>query len=247
MLSAIIVEDMPQAIEVLKSDLATYCPNVQVIGTANSIVNAAKMLRQNAPDLIFLDILLGDGTGFDLLEIFPNLTSKIIFVTASDEFAIRAFRIAAIDYLLKPIDPNQLIEAVKKTEIQVEGARESLHLLKETIKKPDTLPTRISLTSADKISVVNIEEIIRCESDGNNTWFIMDNGEKIFVSRTMKQFEQILENHAFMRVQQSHLIHLKYLQEFIKKEGGYIKMKNGDMIPISSRKRQEIMDYFETM
>lgn len=243
MLNAIIVEDMPQAVEVLQSDLATYCPNVKVVATAGSIVAAAKLLRQTTPDLIFLDILLGDGTGFDLLEIFPNMTSKIIFVTASDEFAIRAFRFAAIDYLLKPIEPAQLIEAVRRTERQVEGERESLHLLKETIRKPDSLPSRISLASADKISVVNIDEIIRCESDGNNTWFILLGGEKIFVSKTMKQFEQTLEHHNFMRVQQSHLIHLKYLQEYIRKDGGYVKMKNGDLVPISTRKKQEILDY----
>jgi len=102
-MTAIIVEDMPQAIQVLENDLAMHCPEVQLIGTAHSIVGAAKLLQQVTPDVIFLDILLGDGTGFDLLEIFPGLNARIIFVTASDEFALRAFRYAAVDYLLKPV------------------------------------------------------------------------------------------------------------------------------------------------
>jgi two-component system, LytTR family, response regulator len=238
---------MPQAIEVLEKDLAQHCPEVQITGKAGSIVSAAKMLRQSMPDLIFLDILLGDGTGFDLLEIFPNLSAKIIFVTASEEFALRAFRFAAMDYLLKPIDPAQLREAVQRTALQLNNSRESLNLLKETINKPDVLPSRISLASSEKIIVVEISNIVRCESDGNTTWFILATGEKIFVTKTLKHFEQLLEGHDFMRVHQSHLIHLKYLTEFIKKDGGCIKMKNGDLVSVSVRKKTEVMELLEKM
>ena len=117
-------------IQVLQHDLETYCPDVQVIGTAPSIVSAAKLLRQLTPNANFFDILLSDGTGFDLLEIFPNLTSRIIFVTASDEFAIRAFRYAAVDYLLKPVDPDQLKAAVRRAHQLWSGSAESLHLLR---------------------------------------------------------------------------------------------------------------------
>ncbi|MBK7939020.1 MAG: response regulator transcription factor [Lewinellaceae bacterium] len=246
-MTALIVEDMPQAAQALQNDLSEYCPEVEVVGTAGSIVTAAKLLGQITPDIIFLDILLGDGTGFDLLEIFPNLSSRIIFITASDEHAIRAFRYAAVDYLLKPVDPGQLKEAVERAKRQMSGTAESLHLLRETIRKPESLPSRISLTSQERISVVDIDNILRCESDGNNTWFMLASGERIFVTRTLKQFEQLLEKHNFIRVHQSHLVALKYIREFVKKDGGYLHMKNGDLIPVSVRKRAEVVELLENL
>ncbi len=246
-MTAIIVEDMPQAVQALQNDLAEHCPEVAIAGTAGSIVTAAKLLRQVTPDIIFLDILLGDGTGFDLLEIFPNLPSRIIFITASDEHAIRAFRYAAVDYLLKPVDPAQLKDAVGRAKRQLAGTVESMHLLRETIRRPEALPSRISLTSQERISVVDIDNIVRCESDGNNTWFILASGEKIFVTRTLKNFEQLLEKHDFIRVHQSHLVALKYVREFVKKDGGYLHMKNGDLIPVSVRKRAEVVELLENL
>lgn len=246
-MTALIVEDMPQAIQVLQNDLAEHCPDLEIVGTAGSIVAAAKFLRQTTPDIIFLDILLGDGTGFDLLEIFPGIPSRIIFITASDEHAIRAFRYAAVDYLLKPVEPAQLKEAVERAKTQLAGTTESLHLLRETIRRPESLPTRISLSSQERISVVEIANLMRCESDGNNTWFVLASGEKIFVTRTLKQFEQLLEKHDFIRVHQSHLVSLKYIHEFVKRDGGYLRLKNGDLIPVSVRKRAEVVSLLENL
>lgn len=247
MLSAIIVDDMPQAVQVLQNDLQDYCPNVQIIGTANSVVEAAKLLRQKTPDLLFLDIMLGDGTGFDLLEILPNIKSKIIFTTASDEHAIKAFRFAALDYLLKPIDPNLLQEAVEKGKKQITNTPESIDLLKETIKYPNALPQRITLHTQERIVVLEIDRIIRCKSEGNNTMFYLDSGDKIFVTKTLKHFENLLQDHSFMRVHQSHLIHLKYIQEYVRKEGGYLKMKNGEIVPISIRKKGAVIGLLDKL
>lgn len=245
-MNALIVEDMPQAAEALERDLAEYCPEIQILGRAGSIVEAAKMLRQVKPEIIFLDIMLGDGTGFDLLDIFPGLNARVIFITASEEHALRAFRYAAVDYLLKPVNPQDLKEAVARAGARVAGARESLELLRETIRRPaDALPTRISLASQERISVVDISDIVRCESDGNNTWFVLNNGEKIFVTRTLKQFEQLLEGHGFMRVHQSHLVQMAQVCEFQKRDGGYLKLKNGELIPVSVRKRAEVLDAIE--
>lgn len=245
-MKAIIVEDMPQAAEALERDLAEHCPEVEVVGRAGSIVAAAKMLGQVTPDILFLDILLGDGTGFDLLDIFPNLSARVIFITASDEHALRAFRYAAIDYLLKPVNPTELKQAVARARTRTAGASESLQLLRDTIRRPaDTLPTRISLASQERIAVVDIADIIRCESDGNNTWFILTSGEKIFVTRTLKQFEQLLEHHGFIRAHQSHLVQLNFVREFQKKDGGYLKLKNGELVPVSVRKRAEVLEVLE--
>ena len=244
-LSALLVEDMPQALQVLQNDLAEYCPEIQVVGTAHSVVEAAKQLRQQVPDILFLDILLGDGTGFDLLEIFPNLAARIIFVTASDEYALRAFRFAAVDYLLKPVDPAQLQAAVARVRSQRAHPAESLDLLKETIRRPEHLPTRISLHTQERIVVVDIHQIVRCEADDNNTWFVLASGEKVFVTRTLKQFEQLLSQHQFVRVHQSHLLNLAYIREYVKKDGGYLKMKNGETVPVSLRKKAEVVALLE--
>jgi two-component system LytT family response regulator len=243
-MKAIIIEDMPQAQEVLLHELATHCPEVEVIGVGNSVVQGAKLLRQEMPDILFLDILLGDGTGFDLLEIFPEMTARIIFTTASDEYALRAFRFSAIDYLLKPIDPERLMSAVDRAARQL-GSNEQLSLLRQTIRHPEILPDRISLHTHDKIIIVRIPDIIRCESDGNNTWFFLQTGEKILVTRTLKHYDQLLEKHPFIRVHQSHLVNIDFLHEFIKRDGGYLKLKNGEMVPVAVRKKQEVLDLLQ--
>lgn len=246
LLTAIIVEDMPQARILLEHDLKTLCPDIEIIGSADSVVSASKLISTNMPDIIFLDIALGDGTGFDILEIFPNLSSKIIFITAFDEYAIRAFRFSAIDYLLKPIDPELLVKAIAKVKISFNYS-EKLEVLRETVKTPKLIPSRISLHTIDKIVVVNILDIIRCEADANNTWFFLDNREKIYVTKTLKHFENMLVDYNFIRVHQSHLINFNYIKEFSKKDGGFIRMKNGNEIPVSVRKRPIILQMFEDL
>ncbi|MEZ4917800.1 MAG: LytTR family DNA-binding domain-containing protein [Saprospiraceae bacterium] len=246
MLKAVIVEDMPQALQVLKADIETYCPDVEVIGTAGSIVQAAKLLQEKQPDILFLDILLGDGTGFDLLEIFPRLNARVIFVTASDEYAVRAFRFAAIDYLLKPVEPDLLMAAVARARQSMDGSnKEKLDLLKETIRQPESLPKRISLNTQERIVIVEIAEIVRCEADSNNTRIILASGEQVYVTRTLKQFDQLFEKHDFLRVHQSHLLNTNYIQEYVKKDGGILVLKNGHQVPVSLRKKAELMDLLE--
>jgi two-component system, LytTR family, response regulator len=245
-MTAIIVEDMPQAAEALKNDLQIHCPQVNLLDTAGSVVEAAKLLRRQMPDLLFLDILLGDGTGFDLLDIFPEMPARVIFTTASDEYAIRAFRYAAIDYLLKPIEPEQLKNAVSRAGAQKGSQAESLRLLQENIKQPDMLPERLSLHTQEKIIIVEIAQILYCEADSNNTWFFLNSGERILVTRTLRQYELILERHHFIRTHQSYLVNQRFIAEFIKKDGGYLKMKNGSLLPVSFRKRAEVIEKLES-
>lgn len=241
MITAILIDDMPEAIDVLRADLEIHCPDIHVIGTADGVVSAAKLLRQQQPDLLFLDILMGDGTGFDLLEIFPNLASKVIFVTASDEYAVKAFRFSAIDYLLKPIVPLQLKEAVVRVQQRLQGNKASLDILKDSIRQPEKLTKRISLHSLDKIHIVNIDDIVRCESDVNNTRFFLQNGENIYVTKTLKYFEDLLSEHTFIRVHQTHLVNYQYISAFLKKDGGFLTLKNGHAVPVSVRKKAELM------
>jgi two-component system LytT family response regulator len=243
-MTAIIIEDMPQALAALKADLAAFCPDVKIIGTAGGVVEAAKLLREKRPDLLFLDIMLGDGTSFDILEIVPDIKSELIFITASDEFAVRAFRFAAVDYLLKPVDGELLKGAVGRAKAR-RGTQNaaSLDLLKQTIRRPEELPDRISLHTSENIVVAKITDIIRCEADSNNTRFVFDGGQKsVFVTKTLKHYEKLLDGHHFVRVHQSHLVNFRHVVEFKKIDSGYLRLTNGDEVPVASRKRGEVVE-----
>ena len=247
MLTAIIVEDMPDALQLLKSDLETNHPEIKIIDTARSVVEAAKSIQTSEPDILFLDIMLGDGTGFDVLEIFPELKSKIIFVTASDEYAIRAFKFAAIDYVLKPYSNEELAQAVSKAKQQIQPNKERLNILKDTLSAPEQKPDKISLHTLDKIIIVSLDDIVRCESDSNNTIFYLQDGQKVFVTKTLKYFADMLKNYQFLRVHQSHLINLQCISAFIKADGGYLMLKNGENVPVSVRKKVEVMEILDSM
>lgn len=247
MLTAIIVDDMPDALQLLKSDIEANHPEIKIIDTAQSVVEAAKSLRNKEPDILFLDIMLGDGTGFDVLEIFPELQSKIIFVTASDEYAIRAFKFAAIDYVLKPYSNEELAQAIAKAKKQIQPNKERLNILKDTLSAPEQKPDKISLHTLDKIIIVNLDDIIRCESDSNNTIFYLQDGQKIFVTKTLKYFADMLKNYQFLRVHQSHLVNLQCISAFIKTDGGYLMLKNGENIPVSVRKKNEVMEILDRL
>ncbi|WP_452219995.1 LytR/AlgR family response regulator transcription factor [Lacinutrix salivirga] len=247
MLTAIIVEDLQDAMQLLKSDLETKHPDIKVIDTATSVVEAAKALRKQQPDILFLDIMLGDGTGFDVLEIFPNLKSKIIFVTASDEFAIKAFKFAAIDYVLKPYAHEELDQAITRAKQQIKPTEERLNILKQTLTAPDKKPDKISLHTLDKIIIVNLDDIVRCESDSNNTIFHLKDQRKIFVTKTLKYFSDMLKPYQFLRIHQSHLVNLQCISAFIKTDGGYLMLKNGEHVPVSVRKKAEIIEILDTM
>lgn len=247
MLTAIIIEDNSDALQLLKSDLENQHPEIDIINTAQSVVEAAKILRKSQPDILFLDIMLGDGTGFDILEIFPDLTSKIIFVTASDEYAIRAFKFAAIDYVLKPYSEDDLNKAIHRAKAQLQPNKERLNILKETLATPEAKPDKISLHTLDKIIIVNLDDIIRCEADSNNTIFYLQDNQKVFVTKTLKYFADMLDSYDFIRVHQSHLVNMQCISAFIKTDGGYLLLKNKETVPVSVRKKAEVIEILDRM
>lgn len=246
-LTAILVDDFSPALEMLQNDLTSKHPEIEIIGTAQSVVEASKLLRKHQPEILFLDIMLGDGTGFDILEIHPNLSSKIIFVTASDEYAIKAFKFAAIDYILKPYSTDDLNKAITKAKFQLSPNKEQLTVLHDSITHPNQRPKKISLHSSDKIVVVNLDDIIHCKSDNNYTEFFMNDNQKIVVGKTLKYFADILKEYNFVRVHQSHLINLQFVKEFIKSDGGYIVLQNNQTIPVSVRKRNEVIEALQKL
>lgn len=244
--TSFVVEDNSLALDMLVNDITTHLTQVEVLGTAKSVVEAAKLLQKKQPDILFLDIMLGDGTGFDLLEIFPNLTSKIVFITASDQHAIRAFKFAAIDYILKPYSLKDLENSFQKIKHQLKPDKEQLTILKEAVTNPNTTLKKLSLHTQEKIIVVDIETIVRCKSDNNYTTFYFTNGSKILVSKTLKYYADMLKENDFIRVHQSHLINKHAIKEFIKSDGGYLILNDGSNIPVSVRKKAEVLSILKS-
>ena len=241
-LTSIVVDDIPEALNMLVNDIEKQHPEIEIIGTAASVVEASKLLRKQQPDILFLDIMLGDGTGFDILEITPNLRSKIIFVTASDEFAIKAFKFAAIDYILKPYSNEDLTISIQKAKAQITPNKEQLAVLQSSLKESNNDIQKISLHTSEKIIVIELTDIIYCKSDNNYTTFFLENKTKILVSKTLKYYSDMLKEFNFLRVHQSYLINIKCIKEFIKSDGGYLILKDNSNIPVSVRKRNEVVE-----
>ncbi|MDP4827644.1 MAG: LytTR family DNA-binding domain-containing protein [Flavobacteriales bacterium] len=234
MKKAVIIDDVENARISLRSDLEDYCEQIEVIGEADGVVSGARLLKEMKPDIVFLDIQMRDGSGFDLLEILPEIDFALIFTTSSDEHAIQAFRFSAIDYLLKPIDPEQLMEAVGKAE---KMPSKRLEVLRSNLGGTQ----RLALNSQDKIRIVELEEVVRCESHGSYTMFYTRDGESILVTKTLKEYDLLLSDLGFLRVHQSHLVNMKYIKEFNKSDGGQIVLKDRTDIPVSSRKKTVVM------
>jgi two-component system LytT family response regulator len=247
MIKAIIIDDIEQARVTFRKDLEIYAPDVEVIAEAGGVVEGAKLLRRVQPDILFLDIQMQDGSGFDLLDVLTDIPFKIIFITASDAHAIKAFRYAAIDYLLKPVDPDELTGALDKYRKQYLNENEKYKLLNDSLKNHQKPTERLALHSQDKIHIVNIAEIIRCESSINYTSFYFKDGKKMLVTRTLKDFEDLLDELGFYRVHQSHLVNTKYIREYVKTEGGHLIMNDGTLVPVSTRKRPEVMRMLEAL
>ncbi len=237
--TAIIIDDSTRARSALNRDIEEFCPGLEVKHEADSVISGLKLLKNKTADILFLDIHMGDGDGFDLLELLGQHQMKVIFTTSSDAHAIKAFKFSAVDYLLKPIDPDELVIAVNKA-LKENTSQTDLDFLKEQLES-GVKKNRIALSTADKIQVFQLSEVVRCESDVNYTQFFFKDGSKLFVTKTLKHFDQLLSESGFYRVHQSHLINLDHVKEYQKNDGGYILMQNNAQIPISSRKKAEVV------
>jgi two-component system LytT family response regulator len=246
MLRAVIVEDEKPSRDTLTGMLRLFCKNVEILDETESVREGIASIRKFKPDVVFLDIQMPDGSGFRLLEEVSDVDFDVIFTTAYDQFAIKAIKFSALDYLLKPIFRDDLIKAVSKAEENHlrRNPKEHIEVLLDNIKKPPDQPPRIILSTTEKINVVNIDDIIRCESDNYYTFFFFTNGQKLIVSKTLKENEELLKDHNFIRPHKSHLINTKYIKSFLRVEGGFIIMTDDSKIPVSRRKRDMILDYF---
>lgn len=238
-IKAIIVDDIPLAISSLSADLEDNCPEIDIVGTAEGVVSSLKLIQEKDVDLVFLDIDLQDGNGFDVLDLLGEKSISVIFTTASKDHAIKAFQYAAIDYLLKPIDPKMLTLAVQKA-VQSIPEIGQIEVLKEG-KKERGLINKIAVHTQDKIQIILINKIIRLEAEGNYCYIHQLHEKKILVSKTLKEYDALLSPHNFYRVHQSHLVNVNHIKSFVKTDGGYLVMANHEKVPVSVRRKSQIL------
>ena len=244
MLRAIIVDDELNSRETLKLMLERYCSNIEVLSMSESFDTALRDIKLFKPDVVFLDIQMPDGNGFKLLEQFDDIDFFVIFTTAYEEYALKAFKYNAIDYLLKPIIAKDLIDAVEKvcknlnsSEFNVQNIKSILNELKQQKKSK-----KIVLSTAEGMHIIDTENIMRCESDDYYTKFFFIDGTTMLISKTLKEHEELLSDSDFFRPHKSHLINLNYVKSYIKTDGGSIIMNDGKEIPVSRRKREKILE-----
>lgn len=243
MLNVVIVEDELHSRETLKNMVNEYCPDVEIMGLASSVQEGIELLNTHYPDLVFLDIEMQSETGFDLLTQVKNLNFEVIFTTAFEQYALNAIKFSAIDYLLKPIDLEELQNAVEKV---VRKKKASLHnkkleILLDNIHNKNTAQHTITLSTSNGYEFINVADIIYCEADGSYTNFFIKNKKSLLISKHLKEYENLLSDHNFMRVHQSYLINLSEVEKYIKSEGGYIVMKNGAKLSISKKNKEEFV------
>lgn len=239
-IKAVLVDDEVDSIGAMLIQLNKHCPQIQVVESFTSSEEALDFLLINDIDILFVDIEMPRMNGFELLSRLGKFTFKVVFVTAYDQFGIKAIKFQAFDYLLKPVDPEELKEVVAK---YIEGLHRNNNLQNDLFQDTKTLnmDDRITLSVGSEFEFVKTNEIIRCESDDNYTIIFLANHKKLVVSKTLKIIESKLPTHSFIRVHSSHLINIHYIKKYHKSDGGYFEMLNGENIPLSRTKKEEIL------
>lgn len=242
MITTLIIDDEPRARDFLRGMLESHCPEVQILGEAGSVEEGIAALQTHSPQLVFLDIQMPDGTAFDLLRKIPDFDFRIVFITAHEQYAIDAFRLSALDYLLKPLSPPSVIRAVAKASeaFVLKNLQVQLTTLMANLDQGAS-PEKLVLKTLDSIYAVRMDEIVRLESDGSYTAFFLNDGRKLLVSQRMKTYEDMLPRKQFFRIHQSHVINLQCFREFNKKEDLAV-LSDGTEVPVSTRRRQGLLD-----
>ena len=241
MIQAIIIDDERHSCDALKMLLEKCCPQIQVAATCHSAKDGIAKISELKPDLIFLDIEMPHMNGFQMLEQIPTIDFEIIFTTSYDQYAIKAFKFSALDYLLKPVDREELEKAVQKISKKINPSiSQQLEILLQKINQPSVPVLRIALPTMQGLEFIPVESIIHCTSSNNYTEFFLTDKKKLLVSRTLKEAEDMLADHAFIRVHHSHIVNLNAITKYVKGEGGYLVMADGSSIDVS-RSRKELL------
>jgi two-component system LytT family response regulator len=245
-LKAIIVEDEELSREILRNYLNSYCPNVEVVGEAPNIEVGEELILKESPDLVFLDIEMPYGNGFDLLEKLSDINFEVVFITAFSDYAIKAINLSASSYILKPIDIDELIAAVDKVAINKEASKEVFNakILADNIKTLNNKDQKIVLPQMDGFEVVKISAIIRAEASDNYTILFIDNGKKYTLSKTLKYYEDLLTDFGFLRTHKSHLLNLDHVTKYKKGKMGEAVMSDQSIVLVSPSSKKELLKHF---
>ncbi len=249
MIKAVIIDDEEKARITLVSYLKSYCPDISVIAEADSVESGVNTINEYNPHVVFLDIMLSDGSAFNLLKQLNKINFKIIFVTSYNQYAIKAFKYSAFDYILKPIDIDELILVVERLKATIttnpsspdaavaNDASGQFEFLENTMSHPEGDYKKLVLSTRNGLDIVDIDEIMHCDAQDNYTMFYLANGTRILVPRTLKDFEQLLQKHNFIRTHKSHLVNFKFISKFSNQDGGSVVLKDGSNVPVSTRKK----------
>jgi len=245
---SIIIDDEPNNIENLALLLNQHCTEVVVAGTAMNADDGISLLKIHQPDLIFLDIQMSGKSGFDMLRSFIDINFEIIFITAYDQYGIQAIKFSALDYLLKPININELKAAVEKARLKIATKQKNTNIenLLQYIKAGNKEIPKIALPTLQEIMYVRVDDIVHCEASNNYTLFYLQSGERILVCKTLKEFSELLTPHNFIRTHQSHLVNQHFIKSFLKEDGGTLLLTDQTKIPISRQNREMVKSRLNT-
>ena len=241
MLKAIIIDDEPYCCETIAT-LLEDSSEVEIVSICNSAADAIVAIKKYSPDLVFLDVEMPKMNGFEMLEQLPTVNFEIIFTTSYDQYALKAIRFSAIDFLLKPVDSEELQKAVKKVVHRSQKLiAQQLEILMQKIHQPSTPIHKIAMPTMEGLQMIPVDSIISCESDSNYTILLLKNNKKIIVSRTLKEIEELLEEHSFVRVHRCYLANLNEVEKYVKGEGGYLVMSDGTTIDVARNKKEMLL------
>lgn len=238
----VIIEDEINARKALVNILSFYFNSIEIVGMAGSVEKGVKLIKEQQPDLLFLDVHLTDGTSFELIKKIKHHNFKLVFITAHDEYALQAIKLSALDYLLKPINPGELGKAIGRVQEAIEK-EEQIDLQLDTIVenvRESNQNKKIILNTSNNLFVVEVKNLVRCEASENYTQVFVDGKEKIMMAKTLKEFEEMLSGYGFFRTHQSHLINVQFVEGF-DKSNNLVKLKTGDEIVVSTRKKEHFL------
>jgi two-component system LytT family response regulator len=245
-ITAVLIDDEKNNLDNLQMLLNRHCPEVQVVAMALDATEGRRIILEHQPGLVLLDIEMPGKNGFDLLRSLPQYDFEVIFVTAYDQYGIQAVKFAAIDYLLKPVNPDELQTAINKVITKNQSKKQNLHVENLIrIFQQQKEEQRIALPTQKETRFIATGDIVRCESSNNYTTFILANAEKILVSKPIYEYDELLGSYGFIRCHQSHLVNKKYIKSLIKEDGGYLLLDNGEQIPVSRNKKDLVSDAFK--
>lgn len=243
-MKALIIDNEEKIRQNLRHQLTTFCPTVTEIHESGGVESGLMAIKAFTPDIVFLDVEMDDGTGMDLVKRLGAFDFQLVFITAHDKYALNAFKLSAIDFLLKPIDPEELIASINKAEQNIKGKNIELQfqILQESLSSITVNEKKIVLKDSESIYFIKIADIVHCKAEGPYTEFYIIPQQKIIISKSLKEYEELLVPYGFVRTHHSHLINIKRIVRFDKADGGMLIMENKQSVPVSQRKREQILE-----